>query len=70
MKAKVAIAKLVYGRRYQWEVEEGWGKVCWLDVQDRTGEVQESTWSRQVEGLAQEYEIELECLSLKAWGDM
>ena len=26
VKAKVAIAKLVYGRRYQWEVEEGWGK--------------------------------------------
>ena len=30
-------AKLVYGRRYQWELDEVWGKVCWLDAQDRTG---------------------------------
>ena len=44
LKQKVAIAKLVYGRRYQWEVEEGWGKVSWLDAQDMTGGVQESTW--------------------------
>ena len=67
VRVKVAMAKLIYARRFEWEVN-GWGRTCWEVAQGDNGR-EVSGWWKQVVALAEEYMLELDepCGSLSQW---
>ena len=69
VKDKVLAMKMTYGRRFEWEGEGGWGRRCWLDVKERADGCYWAGWWRQIERLAEEYDINMEhpCISLQQW---